>query len=205
MKATQYSWLRESELARLVCLVPVYGPDGGNYTEVWFDNGDKVTVRYRVPTVAKNTAAFLGVSRHQSSAAWHRGKRRHGPPIVLPPGITLVALPVRRPLYRDHGGIGYVVLQKIDSWERIEEGEFRTRLHLAGGHRLNCLLKIETLELRLLDAAKVSHRSRELFEKLSKHQSTRIPIPFCLSEIKELTDPGGVCKCVNSSRGGNVQ
>ncbi|HBT47667.1 MAG TPA: hypothetical protein DEA73_07315 [Peptococcaceae bacterium] len=185
MNVAHYKWLRESELALLVCLVPVYGEDGGNYTEVWFENNRKQIVQNRVKTVTNNLVQFLGANPRQGLAAWHRGGRRHAPPIVLTPSLTLVALPVRRPLYRDQGGIGYVVLQKISTWEAVEEGDFRTRLLLAGDHRLNCLLKRETLELRLLEAARVSHRSRELFAKLSRHPGPQTPFSFDPDDITE--------------------
>ncbi|MGI9952516.1 hypothetical protein V3F56_09165 [Moorellaceae bacterium AZ2] len=178
MNASDYTWLRDKELALLTCLVPVYGSDGGNYTEVWLEDGRKFEVKNRIKTVVKNIMDFLAMSPRQSSSAWQAGGRRHAPPIVLGPHMTLVALPVRRPLFRDQGGIGYVVLQKIVSWEKKEEGDFRTSLVLAGGQRLGCLLKMGSLELRLMEANKIWRRSLKLFKELSRNPEPPPINPF---------------------------
>lgn len=168
MNAADYGWLREKELVRLTCLLPIYGKDdGGNYTEVWFDDRRKLEVKNRTKTVVNNILGFLGMSTRQALSAWGREGRRHALPIVLGPQMTLVPLPVRRPLFKDQGGTGYIVLQKIVSWEEEQEGEFRSSLLLAGDQRLGCLLKIESLQIRLMEAQKVWRRSLELFNELS--------------------------------------
>jgi len=163
-----YPWLKEKELAKLNCLIPVHNPqDGGNYTELWFSTGEKYLAKNRLRTVVQYIASYLGVDIDQESAAWAAGARRHALPLVLAPNFTLVPVQVRRPPFRDAGGTGYVVRQKIISWEKVEEGEFRTCLILAGDQKLFCLLKPASLLVRLAEADKVTQLSQEIFNRLS--------------------------------------
>jgi len=168
-----YPWLKEQELAHLNCLIPIHHlEDGGNYTELWFSSGKKYLAPNRLKTVIQYIACYLGVNIKQELAAWATEARRHALPLVLGPNFTLVPVLVRRPPFRDAGGTGYVVRQKILSWEKVEEGEFRTCLWLAGGQRLFCLLNPLSLLMRLAEADKVTQRSQKLYAQLLGQEET---------------------------------
>ncbi|PRR71331.1 hypothetical protein [Neomoorella humiferrea] len=162
------NWIKEGLWQRLNCLVPVYGTgdDCGNYTEVWLDDGTKILDRRRTKTVLKSLAAHLGVSWRQEQTAWSQG-RSHAFPVVLGPEMVLVPLRLRRPRSRDEGGTGYVVGGKVRGFEAYREGCYRTRLFLAGNQVLPCLLKMDTLALRLAEGEQALLRRRELAERLT--------------------------------------
>ncbi|QGP92739.1 hypothetical protein MGLY_21290 [Neomoorella glycerini] len=166
-------WLRDCELAKLVCAIPVYGTDGGNYTELWFEDGRRVVVNNRLRTVIGWMARFFGVDVDQEDAVWHReAKKSHSNyshrnrPLALIPSIILVPVAVRKPQYRDHGGVGYVVRQKILGWEKYEGGEYRSRLFLAGGQILFCLHNDRTLTYRITLADRIGRRYQEIVTAL---------------------------------------
>ncbi|MBE3572787.1 MAG: hypothetical protein IMW95_07525 [Moorella humiferrea] len=163
------SWIQKGLWQNLNCLVPVYGTgdDCGNYTEVWLDDGQKILDRRRTKTVLKALAAHLGVSWRQDNTAWSREGRSHVAPVVLGPEMVLVPLRLRRPRSRDEGGTGYVVGGKVRSFEAYREGCYRTRLFLAGNQVLPCLLKMDTLALRLAEGEQALLRRRELAERLT--------------------------------------
>ncbi|NLW07047.1 MAG: hypothetical protein GX039_03565 [Clostridia bacterium] len=148
------NWLNQYSLPKLNCLVPVYGSgdDAGNYTEVWLDDGHKILDRRRTRTVLKHLAAFMGISSRPQKTPWSRDKQSQLPPIILGPDTVLVPLRLRRPRNRDEGGTGYVVANKIIRCEPYTEGPYRSRLYLRGDQVLPCLLRLNTLLMRLAQA-----------------------------------------------------
>lgn len=157
-----FNWLREKELIHLNCLVPVYDEDGGNYTQVWMDDGRKILERYRAKTLLKHIAAYMGVDIKQKSAAWVGDDRRKSIPLVFGPRMTFVPIRVRKPRYRDEGSTGYVVREKVITWDEIDDNEYHTRLQLDGGDYLLCLLKLDSLSIRLTEAERVRQRSQKI-------------------------------------------
>lgn len=163
-----YPWMRESMLFHLNCLVPVYYDDGGNYTEVWFDDGRKELERNRTVTVLANLTRFLGVNPRQADTPWGKGGNRRATPIILLPEIILVPLLLRRPRYRDQGGTGYVVVQKIINWEVAEVDGYRSVLLLEGNQKLYCVQRYESLSQRLMEAGKAGWKRQELGNALNQ-------------------------------------
>ncbi|MGI9862081.1 hypothetical protein SDD30_11950 [Moorella naiadis] len=155
-----YSWLREKELPHLCCLVPVYADDGGNYTQVWMDDGRKIIERYRTKTLLRHIASYIGVDFKQKSAAWSDDRSRKAIPLIFGPNMTIVPLRVRKPSGRDAGSTGYVVREKVITWDAIDDHEFHTRIELEGGDHLLCLHKLDSLSNRLAEAERVRQRSR---------------------------------------------
>lgn len=162
-------WIHQHNLAKLNCLVPVYGSgdDAGNYTEVWLDDGQIILDRRRTKTVLKRLSSLLGVSWQQQTALWSPGKRCQLPPVVLGPDMVLVPLSLRHPQRRDEGGTGYAVENKIINYESHRNPPYRTRLYLKGDQVLPCLLNINTLKLRLLAAREALRRRQETYLELA--------------------------------------
>lgn len=173
----EYSWLKD--LSKVICFVPVYveGMDGGNFTEVWMEDGTKYLIRKKIKTVLKNVASFLGVDIRQVHAAWATEGRKHVRPLALGPHMTLVPVPVRRPRSRDEGGTGYVVIQKVYSCGRTPKEEaqkgFQSMVTFEGGQRLLSLIKFERLVPRIEEGRNACQRSQEVYGSLVREPSPK--------------------------------
>ncbi|MDN5348148.1 MAG: hypothetical protein PWP65_1712 [Clostridia bacterium] len=152
----------------LNCMVPVYGQgdDAGNYTELWLDDGNRVLIRNKTKTVLHRLAELFGVSIHQRRAYWRRlGYRHHEAPLVFGPDLVFISLRLRRPRFRDEGGSGYAVLQKVKTWEKYTEGDYRSRLIFHNGDILPSLLTPQKIACRLKEGEEAQRRWQELVEK----------------------------------------
>lgn len=169
---SEYTWLKE--LTKVICFIPVYveGVDGGDFTEVWMEDGRKYLVKKKIKTVLKNVASFLGVDIRQAYAAWAVEGRKYVRPLALGPYMTLVPVPVRRPRTRDDGAAGYVVVQKVYSCGRVSKEEaskgFQSVIQFEGGQKLFCLIKFERLATRIQEGQNVRQQSQKLHEGLAR-------------------------------------
>ena len=123
----------------IMAMVPIYGDDGGNYTEVWFTNGSKMIVRNRTTTVVNQLAKVFAVDISQLKV--NMGKKlgqKRGAPLPLTDGLWLIPISYRIPLGENHGATGYVVFQKLVA---VGNGEVTFK----NGEVLTCLSKGRTL------------------------------------------------------------
>lgn len=172
---SEYTWLRD--LSKVICFVPVYvdGEAGGDFTEVWMEDGTKHLVRKKINTVLKNVALFLGIDIRQQAAAWAGTARKHTCPLSLGPSITLVPVPVRRPRTRNESGTGYIVVQKFSFCARTSPEEaaqgYPSAVVFKGGQRLLSIIKFERLAARIIEGQNASKRSEEVYASLIKESS----------------------------------
>ncbi|SMB98247.1 hypothetical protein SAMN00808754_2224 [Thermanaeromonas toyohensis ToBE] len=188
---SEYAWLKE--LTKVICFVPVYveGVGGGNFTEVWMEDGRKYLVKKKIKTVLKNVASFLGVDIRQVYAAWAVEGRKYVRPLALGPYMTLVPVPVRRPRTRDEGATGYVVVQKVYSCSRVQKEEapkgFQSVIQFEGGQKLFCLIKFERLAPRIQEGQNVRQQSQKLHEGLAREPLMEKPGTYMTIRVNKDT------------------
>ncbi|MDW7673438.1 MAG: hypothetical protein SCK28_02760 [Bacillota bacterium] len=101
-------------------LQPIYDEHGGNSTVIGLMGAEPVLVRRKIKTVLKNLAKAFAVDLSAAKQKYGDLVGRYASaPIPLCAALILMPVKMRKPLVKDDGAWGYVVLEKIDSWQAI--------------------------------------------------------------------------------------
>ncbi len=158
--------LAKGELERcwpeLLCLVPVYAPDGTNGTAVYLENRPPLFASLRTETLVKMLARLfcvdLKVARKRYSEA---SKRKYNPPLFLRPGLVLVPVRARQARAKDDKTRAYLVKAKIASLS--EEGKPpKTRIVFVDGTSLEVLQRAASIRVLLAQAELVEQEGLSL-------------------------------------------
>ncbi|GAW93483.1 hypothetical protein [Calderihabitans maritimus] len=151
---------------------------GGNYTEVWFERGERLVDPRRVKTVVR---ALAGVFSQDPRLLRKRYAKTAGTdkaiPLPLREDFVLVPIKTRTAWHKDHGTCGYVVLSKVVSYEAVEEGEFRSRIYFSNGMVLKSLWRIDTVRNKFHQAEDVQKEYRRLYLVKSTPRELREYLP----------------------------
>lgn len=168
------------------CLVPIYDEHGGNVTEVHLDDG-RVLIDQRktcsvVNSLAKVFAVSVGGARKKYSKLVNR---KLSVPIPLHQDLVLVPVKMRKPIAREDGAWGYVVLSKITCYDSQPEQDDQVEIFFDNQLSIPIILQTKSFQL-ILESARIIHREyKELHESrgknLDKDRVNEEPIRYILT------------------------
>ncbi len=145
------------------CLVPVYNEDGANVTQVHLDDGTVLTDGRKICTVVKSLAKFFTVHVEMARAKYSKLiDRKISVPIPLHQDLVLVPVKMRKPIAREDGAWGYVVLSKIVCYNKHPEKDNSIRIFFDNELYYDALLLTRSFQIILESAKKVNRAYRQL-------------------------------------------
>lgn len=140
------------------CLVPVYNEEGGNVTQVHLDDGRVLTDSRKICTVVKNLARVFTVDVETARVKYSKlVDRKISVPVPLHQDLVLVPVKMRKPIAREDGAWGYVVLSKIVCYNKHPEKDNTIQIFFDNGH-IDALLLTKSFQI-ILESAKKIHRA----------------------------------------------
>ena len=144
------------------CLVPVYNEAGGNVTQVYLDNGRLLTDNRKISTVLKSLAKIFTIDIETARAKYSKlVDRKISVPIPLHQDLVLVPVKMRKPIAREDGAWGYVVLSKITCYTKHPEKANTIQIFFDNGH-IDALLLTKSFQIILESAKKIQRAYRQL-------------------------------------------
>ncbi|MFZ5942905.1 MAG: hypothetical protein ACOYVD_02260 [Bacillota bacterium] len=136
----------EEEWRNINCLVPVYDQQGGNFTEIWLNGGEKVIIPNKTNTVLKNLAKVFAVDLSQLKKKYGvLVGRKASSPLPLHPDLILIPLKVREPYAKDEGARAYIIRNKLKKAYANEVSG--CSLLFTDGSILSCLQNVTSVNL----------------------------------------------------------
>ncbi|MEW6621813.1 MAG: hypothetical protein AB1420_01555 [Bacillota bacterium] len=138
---------------KLNCLLPVYDENGGNITELHLEDGSVKTDQRRMASVLKALAKLFAVDIEAARKNYSRlVGRKNSMPIPLHRDLVLVPVKARKPLGREDGAWGYLVMAKVLAYEKHPEIENATRVVFESGQSLDVLQLPQSVKAIMDDA-----------------------------------------------------
>ncbi|KUO53088.1 MAG: hypothetical protein APF76_14955 [Desulfitibacter sp. BRH_c19] len=145
------------------CLVPIYSENGANMTEVHLDDGTVAIDGRKICTVIKNLAKFFTVDVETARAKYSKlVDRKLSVPIPLHQDLVLVPVKIRKPIAREDGAWGYVVLSKIVCYTKHPEKDKTIWIFFDNELYVDALLLTRSFQIILESAKKVNRAYRHL-------------------------------------------
>jgi hypothetical protein len=140
-------------LPRLNGFFPVTGEDGGNYTQLWLNGGEKMELYKKTKTVLTELAKFFAkdVTLIKKQAAGVLGYSKDLP-LLLTPQLVLIPVKVREASFKDEGTLGYAIFQNIETVQPVKEGIYKASLAFYDGSSLFTLNTVHKLRQKLNEA-----------------------------------------------------
>lgn len=144
-------------------LLPVYGAKGENATQVHLDDGTVLTDKRKICTVVKNLAKFFTVHVEMARTKYSTLiDRKISVPIPLHQDLVLVPVKMRKPIAREDGAWGYIVLSKIVCYNKHPEKDNVIRIFFENDLYVDALLLTRSFQIILESAKKVNRAYRQL-------------------------------------------
>lgn len=140
------------------CIVPVYGETGGNVTQVHLDDGRVLTDSRKICTVLKSLAKIFTIDIETARIKYSKlVDRKISVPIPLHQDLVLVPVKMRKPVAREDGAWGYVVLSKIVCYAKHPEKTNTIQIFFENGC-IDALLLTRSFQI-ILESAKIIHKA----------------------------------------------
>ncbi|NLC38596.1 MAG: hypothetical protein GX779_04900 [Clostridia bacterium] len=150
----------ETVWPRLQGFYPSMGEDGGNYTEVILENGQRLTDPRKTGTVLRALARVFALDINLvQKRARQVLKYCREVPLAFFPDLVLVPVKTRDAPFKDAGTLGYVVSSRISHWERASK-PYGTRIFFADGTFLDTMTIPPTVRRRLAEAQMILEEFR---------------------------------------------
>lgn len=152
------------EWKQVMAIVPVYGENGGNFSEVWLDDGRHLIAPYRVETVVEQLARIFAVdtARLRLNCKKMCGRVRLMP-LPLDRDLWLTPLYMREEVRgKEDGKLGYVVFQKLAACQPMAENRKKSEIIFKNQERLCINQQSQTANQLIL-----------LTQTLGRYMSTR--------------------------------
>ncbi len=126
--------LLKEQLFELKVIMPIMSEEGGNYTELYFDQSceEEACLRLKkkcstvISHIAQNIYFDISSFRREYSETFNR---KTGMPLALHPGLVLIPLKVREAEYKDQGTVCYVNIIKIKYMKMIDASKTAIIFH----------------------------------------------------------------------------
>jgi hypothetical protein len=145
------------------CLIPVYDEAGGNVTQVHMDDGRILRDNRKVCTVLKSLAKVFAVDVEAARVKYSKLiDRKISVPIPLHRDLVLIPVKMRKPIAREDGAWGYVVLSKIVCYAKHSEKANTTQIFFDDGY-IDALLLTKSFQVILESAKKIYKSYKQLY------------------------------------------
>lgn len=162
--ALEFNWERLWQ--KIEALVPVYGENGGNNTEIWLQGGERLVVYLKTKTVLKKLAQVFALDLGELRKKYGRlVGRKNKSPLPLHPSLILVPLKYREPLAKDEGALGYVVKNQLADCRDLTGN--KTEISFKDGVSLEFIQSLKSVRLMLAHAEVIEHELINNLEKIS--------------------------------------
>lgn len=137
----------------LCAILPRYEKDGANGTDIFFEDGSRISHKRKVRSVIKELAGLYQkdltlIREHAAKALVQKSML----PISIAPGITLVPFKVRKPIGQNDGAIGFLFESAVINLEKAERGSV---VKLKGGFEVPVFENIKTARRHMENADRV--------------------------------------------------
>lgn len=176
-------------------LIPIYSESGANQTLVSREGSSAYRDHRRLKTVLAHLAAAFSLDPRQlRKNCAHLVQRQNKVPLAFHPRLILIPVHTRKPVTKDDGATGYVVLSKIASIitlggkpsdNNANNALFRSRFLFNDGSSLDVQQHISSLFKIQGEALKISQAAAQLYAESSAAYPTNPPARPMTSE----TDP----------------
>lgn len=162
------------------CIIPHYDETGGNVTKVYLDDGTVLVDPRKVNTVIKSLADFFTVGLESSRKKYSKViGRKLTVPIPLHQDLVLVPVKTRRPIAREDGAYGYVVLSKVQVYNTHPRLPNSIEITFGDGTTIDGLILKQSFEKLLLNAKKVHKEYTRLFLVSVNNQNNTLKEEMC--------------------------
>jgi hypothetical protein len=156
------------------------------------DDGTARIDNRKICTVLKSLAHVFAVDISMARTKYsHLAARKISVPIPLHHDLVLIPVKLRKPLAKEDGAFGYVVLSKIKSYKKHQEYENTTQIFFKNGH-VNALLFTKSFQSLLEGARIIANDFRQLhlpvdinYKELSQNLNEDLLKYYILSQIRE--------------------
>lgn len=165
------------------CLIPITDENGGNITQVYMQNGEKVLIHHRTSTVLKNLAKVFALDLKELKKKY--GKlvgRKSSTPLAFHPSLILLPVKVREVLIKDEGSRGYVVSNQIKNILTLD-GK-KSRIIFIDGTFLDCLQSANSINLVLAHGRIIARECQSSFATVKEKEEVYRVVKAILSTLE---------------------
>jgi hypothetical protein len=146
------------------CFVPIYDENGGNITKVYLDDGTFIIDNRRLTLVIEKIAGVFAVDLKNVRKKYSKLiDRKNTIPIPLHQDLILVPVKMRKPVAREDGAWGYIVLSKVQAYSNHPTKPNSIEITFGDGTTIEGLLLKRNFEIILQNARKVYKAYTQLF------------------------------------------
>lgn len=144
-------------------LQPLYMEDGTNGTLVNLGKGNCYQDKRKVKTILKQVAKQFAVDLSAAKANYGRAVgRKDSTPIPMTGSLVLLPVKMRLPVSKDDGSWGYVVLEQIAYYTKVDLLEYKSKVTFKDGSEVFTLLSTDALYALSRDGELVKKKHLQL-------------------------------------------
>ncbi len=135
---------------RINCLVPSYDSHGGNSTKIYLDDNTILYDQRRLIRVLNDLAGIfvVDISKARKKYSGIVGKK-NAVPLPLHQQMVLFPVKMRKPIAKEDGAWGYIVLEKVSEHFGCPNKQGLTKVHFKSGSGIEVLLADTSFQLSL--------------------------------------------------------